>query len=129
MQFNPASPPNLRFTTCSQVTVNGKLIPKVLTNWNGFLIEVVRAVYKQIGDPEAMCSMLWVANSVVGKKEDSGYKFISDIGISIQGQDASAAFKQIYVLSTLSDVKFTVSFEWQNNEKAIYAGRRGYLEI
>ena len=129
MKFDPASPPNLRFTTCSRITVNGKPIPKGLTNWNGFLIEMVRAVYKKVAGPEAMCATMTVANAVVGKREDSGYKFISDVGISIQGQDASAAFKQIYILSAVSGVKFTVAFEWQNNEKAVYAGRRGYLEV
>ena len=36
---------------------------------------------------------LVVVNSIVGKKEDEGYRFLPDVGLSVQGQDANAAWK------------------------------------
>jgi len=128
MVFDPTMPPQLKFTTCTHITVAGEKLPKQITYWNNLLIAVIEEVHKKGKDVQTIHEMMHVANSVVGKREDSGYKFIPSVGLSVQGAESNAAFKQAYLLATVNKVKFTVQFVWQTNERAAHPGRYGYLQ-
>jgi len=130
MQFDPANPPPLTFTTCIQIVIAGEQLSKVDTYWNNMMYQMIRTVKKQKGlDTPAIFSMLSIANAEIGQKEDNGYKFMPDIGLSVQGQDSNAAFRQAYQLAVLAGIKFAVFFNWQNNGKAAYPNQRGYMEL
>lgn len=59
------------------------------------------------------------ANALVGKREDSGSKFIASAGLSLQEAEAEVAFKQAYQLAGADGASFTVEFAWQANERAV----------
>lgn len=129
MEFSPANPPQLSFTSCHQIEVNGALLPKNETYWNNFMIAVIREVHKRGHDAKAIYNMLQIANAAIGEKTENGYKHLASIGLSVQGQDSNAAFKQACQLAVLNGIKFTIFFSWQNNEKAPYPNQRGYMEL
>lgn len=130
MQFDPANPPSLAFTSCIQIVISGEQLAKGDTYWNTMMYHMIRTVKKQKNfDSDMIFSMLSIANAEVGIKEDNGYKFLPDVGISVQGQDSNAAFRQAYILAVLNGIKFSVHFNWQNNEKAAYPNLRGYMEF
>ncbi|MGZ8363169.1 MAG: T4SS efffector SepA family protein [Caulobacteraceae bacterium] len=129
MKFDAAQPPQLKFTTPTHITVDGKQLPKQITYWNNLLQEVIQAAHKKGHDAAAIKAMMVVANAAVGKKENAGYKYMPEVGLSIQGAEANAAFKEARNLATKNGIKFTVAFEWQNNERAAYPNRQGYIEM
>jgi len=128
MVFDPANPPQLSFTSCIHILINGKALGGGDTNWNSMMLAVIRELHKKGLDAPTIHSMMGIANSEVGVKEVHGYKYLHDVGLSVQGQDSNAAFKQAYHLAIMSGVSFHVLFKWQNKEKAVYPNRKGRLE-
>ena len=126
MEFSPANLPNLGFTTCQQIVIDDVQLPKGDTYWNTLLTQTIRQVHAKGIDPEDILAMLTV-NAVLGEKDDNGYKFMPDVGISVQGQDSNGAFRQAYQLAVLSGLHGNVFFAWQNNGKAAYPGQAGYV--
>jgi len=72
---------------------------------------------------------LLTVNFVHGKRESGGYKYIPDAGISVQGQDANAAWRQTYRLASSFGISVEVEFAWQDNEKAAMPNTAGHLYI
>lgn len=128
MVFDPATPPQLNFTTPMQAIINGKKLAKGETYWNTMMNTMIREVYAKGHNAQAIHDMLFI-NACVGKKEDNGYKFLEDVGLSVQGQDSNAAFRQMYQLAALNGITFEVGFRWQDNEKAAYPNREAVLEL
>jgi hypothetical protein len=128
MIFDPASPPQLNFTTCLQIVINDQKLTKGETYWNTMMNTMIREAHKQGHDAEAIYDMLFV-NAEIGQKEDNGYKFLADVGISVQGQDSNAAFRQAYQLAKANGISFEVWFKWQDNEKAAHPGHEGILSL
>lgn len=124
--FDPSAPPSLSFTTVRSVTIaNKKLSPKE-TYWNSVLFACVKAAAKSGLSPKQI-GELTIVNNVVGVKEDSGYKYLKEAGISIQGQDANAAWKAAYHIAKQINLPIEVSFVWQSNPKAAFPGQVGKL--
>lgn len=128
MIFDPATPPQLNFTNCLQVILNGKKLSKGESYWNTIMNHMIREVYAKGHNAQAIYDMLFV-NAEVGQKEENGYKFLSDVGLSVQGQDSNAAFRQAYQLAVLNGISFEIWFGWQDNDKAAYPNRQGVLEL
>lgn len=59
--------------------------------------------------------------------EDEGFKYHADLGISVQGQSASDAWKEIDRLARKWTIPVTIEFWWRQNDKAQYPGRTGIL--
>lgn len=62
---------------------------------------------------------------MTGKKEDNGYKYIDEVGVSIQGQDANNAWKTTYNVIQALKMPVEVIFAWQDNPKAATPGAIG----
>lgn len=129
MMFSPVNVPNLGFTTPKAIIIDGEQLPKEDTYWNSMLNLTIRRVHAKGHDAEAIVKMLAIANAAVGPKSDNGYKFLPDVGISVQGQDSNGAFRQAYELAILNGLKGSVHFNWQNNAKAAFPNARGYVEF
>jgi hypothetical protein len=125
--FSGANPPKLDFTTCQQIVVGNTQLDKNQTYWNNMLIHIVGLVSEKGHSAGAIVDMLKHSNSVVGEKLDSGYKYLKDVGLSIQGQDSNSAFAQAYFLAAVNGIKGNVFFSWQSNGKAAYPNGRGYI--
>ena len=129
MLFSPESPPSLGFTTPKQIIIDGVQLAKDDTYWNSLLNQMIRRVHAKGKDARSILEMLHVANAALGMKNDNGYKFLPDVGLSVQGQDSNAAFRQAYELAVANGVSGSVFFAWQNNSKAAYPNLLGYIEF
>jgi hypothetical protein len=61
------------------------------------------------------------------KFEEEGYKYQKDLDISVQGQSASDAWKEVERLAKKWRIPVTVEFWWRQNPKAQHPGRTGRL--
>ncbi len=125
--LNPASPPNLAYTTVKSVVMNGQHLPPSETYWNSLLLAAVRECPKHL--TKEQIRKVIICNFVVGKKEDHGYKYLEDVGLSIQGQDANNAWKATYRILQAIKVPVEVTFVWQDNPKAAAPGSSGKLAV
>ncbi|TPN95285.1 hypothetical protein [Mesorhizobium sp. B1-1-5] len=126
--FDPSAPPNLSFTTVRSVVVANKKYPPKETYWNSALFACIKAAAKSGLSPKEVSDLV-IVNNIVGVKDDSGYKYIKEAGISIQGQDANGAWKAAYHIAKQIGLTVEVSFIWQNNPKASFPGQTGKLSI
>lgn len=126
--FNPAAPPNLSHSTPRRVEVGDKQLAKNETYWNPIMFNVITEVAKKGVLTEDLLDLITIP-AVTGKKEDNGYRFIPEAGISVQGQDANNAWKQTYVLASSFGVRVQVVFVWQDNPKAAMPGTTGSFFI
>ncbi len=59
--------------------------------------------------------------------EDEGYRFFPELGISVQGQSAAEAWKEVDRLAKKWRIPVTVEFVWRQNPKAQNPGKAGVL--
>jgi len=126
--FNPASPPNLAFTTVKKITLGEVTFKKGETYWNPLMFTCVREAAKK-GLSPSQIGALMVVPHVVGKKEDNGYVFIEEAGVSVQGQASNGAWKQAHHLVVALQIPLVVEFVWQNNEKAAHPNVTGTFKV
>jgi hypothetical protein len=126
--LNPDSPPNLSYTTVKSIVFNGKRFAPGETYWNPLLIAAIREAKKKLSSKEKVQALV-ICNHTVGKKEDNGYKYLDDVGISIQGQDANNAWKSTYHILKEIKVPVEVEFVWQDNPKAMAPGSKGKFTV
>jgi len=62
-----------------------------------------------------------------GSYSNEGYKFVPEIGISIQGVDADHAWEYSLRLAIHVKVPVKAEIEWRNNDKAAHPGERGVM--
>lgn len=127
MVFDHKDPPPLAFTTLTIVLLNDEQLAKADTFWNKVLNKVIIEASKLGHDANTIYKMLSV-NSIVGERTDNGYAYLMEAGVSVQNQDSNAAFKQAFKLADELGMKLTVQFYWQDNEKAAYPLKRGFIE-
>jgi hypothetical protein len=91
------------------------------------MLAVIREAKKLLSTEQV--SDLILCNHVIGKKEDNGYKYLDDIGISVQGQDANNAWRTTYNILKGIKVPAEVTFVWLDNPKAVAPGSVGKLAV
>ena len=126
--FNPESPPSLSFTTVRSVVFEGIRHTPSETYWNSILMNAVRHAAKKGLSPKQISELI-IVNHVDGEKNDVGYKYIDVAGVSVQGQDANAAWKAAYHLAINLDLSIEVTFFWQDNPKAAFPGQSGSFSV
>lgn len=127
-EFNGASPPNLAFTTVKRVLLGGMTFPKGETYWNPLMFACVREAAKQGLSPAEIASLMVVPHTV-GKKEDNGYVFIQEAGVSVQGQASNGAWKQAHHIAAALKISLEVEFVWQNVDKAAHPNAMGIFKV
>ena len=70
------------------IEFGGKPLARGEVNWNGLLNVAVREARAK-AKSSADLKKLLIVNFVEGEKSNEAYRFLSDIGISVQGQDAN----------------------------------------
>lgn len=126
--FDPAAPPNLLHATVKFVKFCGKVLQPDETYWNPLMHVVIRMAAKT-GVPLEDLSNDVLVNNVVGRKEVDGYKFLPDVGLSVQGQDANGAWRAIYHLANKFKFPLEVTFMWKHNSKATFPGVMGSFTV
>jgi hypothetical protein len=127
-EFNPNTPPNLTHTKVLAIEFGGKPLARGEANWNGLLNTAIRAA-KAKAKSSADLKKLVIVNFVEGKKSDVGYRFLSDVGLSIQGQDANGAWRGACHIAQQLGCKLKVIFIWRDKEDAAFPGLTGQFNI
>lgn len=126
--FNPGAAPNLAHTTPRKAIVAGKMLKASATYWNPVMFAVIREAAARGVSTDDLMNLITV-NCVLGEKSDHGYRFIGEAGISVQGQDANAAWKQTYRVASSLGIDVVIEFVWQDNEKAAMPNTLGSFYV
>ena len=116
--------PGLTFTKPLAASVNGKAIHS--PRWSSILLTMIGQVKVKGLEGEKLVHELAIP-AKAGTYEDEGYKYYSDLGISVQGQSAADAWKEVDRLAKKWHIPVTVEFWWRQNSKAQYPGKTGVL--
>jgi uncharacterized protein (DUF736 family) len=122
MEFDTA--PGLTFTKPLSASVNGKAIHS--PRWSAILLAMIAQVRAKGFEGEKLTLELQVP-SKAGHYEEEGFKYHPDLGISVQGQSASDAWKEIDRIAKKWRIPVTIEFWWRQNPKAQFPGRTGLL--
>jgi hypothetical protein len=126
--FNPSAPPSLTHTKVLSMEFDGHVLAPNEANWNGLLNVAVRAAKATSKSPEAFKKLI-IVNHVVGQKTDEGYRYLQDVGISIQGQDANGAWKGVAYIAQQLGLPASATFVWREKEGAAFPGVTGRLAL
>ena len=127
-EFNPASPPDLTHTKLLAAEFCGKSLDNNQVKWNGLFEAAVRAA-KQHSKNAADLKRLVASPCVEGQKLDEGFRYIPDLGISIQGRDADGAWKAACHIAQKLGLPLTVTFVWREKDKAAHPGVTGRMSV
>lgn len=123
---NQTPPPNLTHTKVLSVEFNRTKFPRAETTWNSLLNEAIRFARKTVKSDDEFKRLVTV-NWFKGKKEDEGYRYLSDVNVSVQGQDANAAWRAALHIAKQTGRPIEVIFAWRMKEGAAYPGVTGKL--
>jgi len=127
-KFAPTTPPDLTHTKIVAVDLCGRRLDHSQTNWFGLLAAAIREAKertKSAGEFKHLVSV----NFVDGKKTDKGYRFVSDIGLSVQQQDANASWRAACHIAQQLRIPLHVTFAWLQNEGAAFPGVVGQISV
>ena len=116
--------PGLSFTKPLSASINGRAVPH--PNWSSLLLTMVKQLKAKGFDSEKLADALHVP-AKNGRYEEEGFKFHSTLGISIQGQSAADAWKEIDRISKKWSIPVEIEFWWRKNAKAQFPGKTGRI--
>jgi len=122
MEFETA--PGLAFTKPLSVSVNGKAIQS--PRWSDILLMMIAQIKAKGFTGAKLVRELHVPTRAE-LYEQEGYRYHAKLGISVQGQSASDAWKEVNRLANKWKIPVKVEFTWRHNPKAQYPGRVGLL--
>lgn len=122
--FSAASPPDLTHTKVLRIKIGGTPLSKA--RWNGLLFEMIRRATSRISNGDDAKRLILV-NFVSGRKEDEGYRFLPEIGFSVQGQDANSAWRGACHIARQLGIPVEAEFLWRHKEGAAFPGVTGQL--
>ncbi len=126
--FSPLAPPELKHSRVGQVILAGKELSHAETNWNQLLAATIREAMARIKNLSEVRHLITV-NSVVGRKEDEGYRYLPGVGLSVQGQDANAAWRAALHIAKHIGCDLCVVFTWPEKPDLAYPGVTGRLNF
>ena len=94
--------------------------------WSSILLAVIAHLKGKGFEGEKLVRELGIP-ARAARFEDEGFKYYPDLGVSVQGQSASDAWKEVDRLARKWRIPVTVEFWWRQNPKAQYPGRTGIL--
>lgn len=125
-QYNSFEPPNLSHTKVTFASIAGRSLDA--PSWNSVLDEAIRIARKGTSDFSSLKKVVPV-NIVAGEKSDSGYHFLSDLNISVQGQSANDAWRATAELARHFGYDVQLVFFWRDKEGAQRPGESGRFVI
>lgn len=122
--FDAISPPDLTHTKLLSAKLNGAYLRE--ENWNQLLVEAIRLAKTHASTNDELRRLIPV-NFMIGKKNNDGYRFYSDIGLSVQGQQANTAWKGAYHIARQLGISIEAEFQWRVKDGAAHPGVTGRL--
>lgn len=123
--LNPDSPPSLKYSKPKAIELNGVVYPSNKLYWNTLLMDVIKLAGEKLSKKEL--SKLIRANHVQYKHEDTGFVYIENSGLSVQGQNADKSWETIYSVSKAMGYKLKIEFRW--NQNGVYPHSNGQFLI
>lgn len=120
-QLDSNNPPSLLHSTA-----RGEFGTTHFTNWNDLLRIAHLAAFKKSKSFSDLRRES-IAQIYDGNKDDEGYRFLPEIGISLQGVDANRAWRYSLRLAKYVGVPIRVVVDWRHNEKSAHPGERALL--
>lgn len=122
LEFDKA--PGLGYTKLLAAAVAGE--PVKDPYWKTALVAVIRQVKGKGYAGERLVEQLNVP-AQPHRFEERGFEYFEDLGISVQGQSATSAWKEMERLAKKWQIPVTVEFSWYHSPKAQFPGKRGRL--
>ena len=116
--------PGLSFTRVLSATIDGKEIHK--PNWATLLLEAI-AIIKSRGIVGGDLTKELEVPTSKSRLNAQGYTYHQNLGISVQGQSAQDAWKEVNRIANKWQVPVKVHFQWRHNPKAQHPGKEGVL--
>jgi hypothetical protein len=126
MVVNPIAHESLLHARLLAATVDGEDLFD--PNWNNLLAYLHVLAMKRLGSFAAL-ERVSLARLRFGKHESSGFKFLPEANISIQGLEANRAWDGSLVLAREIQVAIKAQFEWYDKSEAAHPGKRGMMEF
>jgi len=121
--LNPLSPPSLLHTRC-----RGTFGTVPFRKWNDLVRIAHVQAHAKAGDLESLFPVTHAQLRAGDHSGDSGFHFVPEIGLSIQGVDANKAWEYSLRLAQYLKVPLVVTVEWRNKEEAVFPGETALLE-
>jgi hypothetical protein len=125
-RIDPRVLPNLTHTKVLDASIEGQPVAKA--NWNLLLDEMLRRGMRRVGTFEKL-RQLCPVNMVKGRKDDEGFSYLTDIDVSVQGQDANGACRAVVMAAQGLGIPVDIGFMWRYKQEAAYPGERARLQI
>lgn len=116
--------PSLTFTKPVKAIIDGKTIKN--PNWASILHFMIARVKAKGFEGEKLVRELGIPSKATSY-DDEGYKYVPELGISVQGQSAADAWKEVDRLAKKWRIPANVEFVWRQNPKAQHPGEAGAL--
>ena len=92
------------------------------------MIAAIRAAKERAKSPSELEQLIIVPH--LNKPwQDEGFRYYSDLGISVQGQDANGAWRAACHIAQNLGLPLTVTFVWREKEGAAFPGITGRFHI
>lgn len=122
MKFDKA--PGLSFTRLTAAKIGGVPVKKM--NWANLLLEMIASLKAKGLLGRTLVGELQVPAKTFQYSSD-GYKYHPELGISVQGQSAQDAWKEIERIANKWAIPVEVKFQWRQNKNAQHPGRSALL--
>lgn len=116
--------PSLTFTKPMKAIINSMTIPN--PNWTSILHVMIAQVKAKGFEDEKLVRELGIPSKAANYDAD-GYRYLPELGISVQGQSAADAWKEVDRLAKKWRIPVNVEFVWRQNPKAQHPGKAGVL--
>ncbi len=120
--FDPDRPPNLTHTRVLAAQFDGQQA----SGWNELVHLAHRRALSRLGSFGALRSAT-LSNITQGQRKDSGFQYLSDIGVSIQNVSSQEAWLKVLNLARRLNAAVQVDFEWRQKPGAARPGKSGSL--
>ena len=117
--------PDVTHTKVLHAMVGGR---SVKPNWNNVCRHMLRLAVHE-GHSMDEIRRLCAVNLVAGEKEDEGYRYLAEAGISCQGLKANPAAAAVVALAKGVGVVLELDLEWRRKPQALHPGRRAQLRL
>jgi hypothetical protein len=122
--LNPEKPGSLAHTFITWARIGDTEVDN--PNWNK-LVHVVHQVAVRRGATVDTVIKHTGSSVLRGEHSKYGFVYLPDVGISVQGSSADAAWRGVQRLAMALNIPFDVSFEWRQKDGAAHPGERGRL--
>jgi predicted CopG family antitoxin len=121
LEFINQPAPDLTHAKLLLAYVNGREVRPI--KWNQLLITTISGVVKK----DSKTAMSGMSGIILSQKNDSGYKYYADLGLSVQGQDANDAWRLTTEIAHKYGWVVEILCEWRPKDGAAYPGQSAII--